>query len=427
MFRVILLFSILSGSLLSSAQNNWPQYLGPDRNATIKNVSIAESWPDAGPKKLWSIPLGSGYGGASIYENEVFVLDRIVGQADVLRCLDLNSGEEKWTYQYEAPGELPYPGSRTVPTVDENYIWMVGPHGHMNCIDKKTLRPIWSKNIHTIYDAQMPNWGISQSPLLYKNLVIVAPQGSKAGCVAFNKTTGEVVWESRALTGYTFYVSPTVATIGGIDQVIMTSPYSKEDSTKIQEVVAFNAQTGKELWTYKGLKSFATITPPTIIGDNKVFLTDCSYNDKYAPVSVLIEINKTENGFQVNEIFKTEEAGCKMHPPVFRNNYLYLNSNGRPNQMVCMSLTGELQWEKGSAPEFEMGAVIQIGDYIVNQNGKNGAIHLIKPSPDGYKELAKAELFNSTKSQAWAPMAFANGKLIVRDMEQMICVDLQNP
>ena len=111
-----------------SQQTNWNQYLGPHRNASISGSEILKSWEEKGPKELWSFPLGVGYGGASIYGDEVFILDRSSGESDILRCIDLLSGEEKWSYSYEAKGEISFPGSRAVPTVDKNYIWSVGPH-----------------------------------------------------------------------------------------------------------------------------------------------------------------------------------------------------------------------------------------------------------------------------------------------------------
>jgi len=94
-------------------QNNWHQYTGPNRNATITDEQIFDSWPKNGPEELWSFPLGPGYGGASIYNDEVFVLDREKGEKDILRCIDLNTGNEKWNYSYQAQGEIPYPGSGT--------------------------------------------------------------------------------------------------------------------------------------------------------------------------------------------------------------------------------------------------------------------------------------------------------------------------
>ena len=422
LLSLILLVFVLSGC---QQKSNWNQYLGPNRNAISEEKGILRSWPEEGPDKLWEMKLGPGYGGASIFGDEVFLLDRVDEKEDVLRCIDLNTGEEKWKFSYKAEGEIPYPGSRIVPHVDNDFVWCVGPHGDFYCISKETHEPIWYHNLKEEFDAPMPNWGFSQSPIIYNDLVIVAPQGKNAGVAAFNKLSGELVWKSRPFTGMSFHASPTPGTLGGVDQVIMISPYNRRDSTQLHEVVSFDIKTGEELWKYEGLKSFATITPATVIDDKHLVFTDCSYNGNYNPVTILLEINKKGDGFEVDEIFKTEEVGCKMHPPILFENHLYLNNSGRPNEMTCLTMDGNVLWEKNSAQNFEMGGMILVDGLIINQNGKNGDIHLIEPSPEGYKELGKASFFNSEKSQAWAPLAFAQGKLIVRDMEKMVCLNLQ--
>ena len=79
-------------------KGNWNQYLGPDRNNTISGVEILSEWPEVGPTKIWEKELGPGYGGGSIFEDEVFILDREKGESDILRCLDLETGEEKWNF-----------------------------------------------------------------------------------------------------------------------------------------------------------------------------------------------------------------------------------------------------------------------------------------------------------------------------------------
>jgi outer membrane protein assembly factor BamB len=410
----------------SSKQNNWNQYTGPNRDATIENAEIFAAWPENGPEEIWSFPLGPGYGGASVYGNEVFVLDRVKGEKDILRCIDLNTGKEKWNYEYEAAGELPYPGSRAVPTIDENYVWSVGPHGHFYCFDKETQQPVWSVNILEEFNGELPNWGVSQSPLIYNDMVIVAPQTNETGVVAFDKLTGEIIWKSRPLTGYNFHVSPIVANYGGVDQVVMISPYDRKDSAKTHEVAAFDANTGEELWVYKGMKSFATISPPVQVNEKRLLLTDCSYDGNYNPVTILLEITNNNGEFRVNELFLTEIAGCKIHPAIVIGNHIYLNNNGRPNQLVCMDLDGNLVWGSGDEVSFEMGSLIRVNDKLISQNGKNGDIYLIEPTPEGYKELGSASYFNSDKTQAWAPMAFSQGKLLARDLEKLVCIDFLN-
>jgi outer membrane protein assembly factor BamB len=419
-----LLTAIIFFAGCSVPETNWNQYLGPNRDATIQGAEILDSWPEQGPKELWSVPLGAGYGGASIFDDEVFVLDRDPGNTDILRCIDLQSGVEKWNYSYDASGEIPFPGSRAVPTVDNVHVWSVGPHGDFYCFDKKSGQPLWNHNLLEEFDGELSTWGVSQSPVIHQNLVIVAPSGAGAGVVAFDKITGELVWKSRPLSGHNFHVSPTLASFGGIDQVIMISPFDRRDSTRTHEVVAFDANTGEELWQYLGLRSFATITPAIIVDEKRIFLTDCSYDGSYDPVSIMIEVSIEGDEFNIKELFLTEEAGCKMHPAVLFEDHLYLNHTGNPNQMMCLTLDGEMVWDGDSIPGFELGGMILVNGLILNQNGKNGDIHLIRPSPEGYNELGKASFFDSDKSQAWAPLAYSQGKLIIRDMEKMVCVDL---
>lgn len=419
-FSIIVLFVFL----FSCSTPEWPQYLGPNRNAIVSKAKIASSWSKDGPVKLWQDSVGMGFGGVSIHNGEVFILDRVIGESDVLRCLDLISGKEKWRFSYEAKKKLAYPGSRSVPAVDENYVWTVGPYGHMYCISRSTHKPVWNKNLLTQFKADSMYFGISQNPLLYKNLVIVAPQGKEAGVVAFNKETGEVVWASRKLKGVPCFVSPTLGSIQGVDQVVMVCPFDMKDSTLTNEIVSFDAQTGEELWSTDLLHSSATIAPAVVLDNNRVLVTDCTHNGKRDPVTLLFEVTKENGAYGINKLFLSEEAGCKMHPPVVFDGYIYLNDNGKPNSMKCLSMTGELMWSSDSV-NFEMGAMILVGDYIINQNGKNGDIYLIKPSPEGYKELGKASFFDSEKSQAWSPLAFAVGKLLVRDNFSLVCVDLQ--
>jgi outer membrane protein assembly factor BamB len=410
---------------VATAQADWPQYLGPDRNATAYDCRLARSWPDAGPRILWSFPLGRGYGGASVHGGEVFVLDRIASQSDVLRCIDLETGTEKWNYTYSAPGRHSHPGSRAVPTVDETHVWAVGPFGHFHCIGRKTHVPVWSMHILDEFSGEEPKWGVSQSPLIYGDTVIVAPQGSKAGVIALDKKTGELRWASRKLTGVACYVSPIRVTIGGIDQIVMISASDREDESIRGEVCAFDPANGETLWSYRGFNTFVNIAPPTHVGDGRFFLTNASTGGDWDPISVMLEVKRDGDGFVVKELYRTGAAAGKVHPPIVHDGYLYFNAIRKPKGMRCLSLEGKVMWDE--APDFYLGAFVLAGDLILIQDGRSGDLCLIEPSPDGYQELARARLFPDKAGQPWAPLALSDGKLLIRDGQRMVCVNLEDP
>ena len=117
---------------------DWPQYLGPNRDATSNEKGLMRSWPVDGPKLLWTIPLGEGFGGPAISEGKVYVYDRVENKTDILRCVDLITGKEEWTFTYEAPGSVDHNGSRSVPTINGNRIYICDPFGNLHCIDKPT-------------------------------------------------------------------------------------------------------------------------------------------------------------------------------------------------------------------------------------------------------------------------------------------------
>ncbi|MCX8107456.1 MAG: PQQ-like beta-propeller repeat protein, partial [Verrucomicrobiae bacterium] len=223
MRKTVIVASMLLGTSVGSVAD-WPQYLGPNRNGTSPEKGILRSWPQGGPKVLWTVPVGRGYGGPVVKDGKVYLLDRDDSVGDKLRCFDLASGKELWSFGYDAPGSVQFPGSRSVPAVDGDRVYSCGPYGDLYCIDVNTQKPIWNKNIWKDFGGgRIPTWAITQCPLVYHELVIVAAQTPQAGVVAFDKLSGELKWKTPSL-GYVGYASPTIINIHGQDQVVMVTP-----------------------------------------------------------------------------------------------------------------------------------------------------------------------------------------------------------
>jgi outer membrane protein assembly factor BamB len=390
---------------------DWPQYLGPNRNAVSTEKGIMRSWSGGGPEVLWTVKLGKGFGGAVVSQGKVYVLDREGDKRDILRALDLMTGKQEWSFSYDAPGKLDRGGSRAVPTVDGNYIYICGSFGHFHCLDKQTHKVVWSKNIWSDHSNEgVPRWGIAQNPLIYGDLVIVASMSQKVGVVAYDKLTGEQKWTSRGTRGRAGYMSPKIVTIDGEEH--LTIVISSDDP-----VQGLDPLTGKELWSYDGWKCRIPIPNVTEIGDGRLFITG-----GYRAGSAMFKVEKKSGSYSVSEIFKTDEFGTHVHPAILVNGYLYghCSTNETRDGMMCLSLDGKVMWKTKRKPLFDKGGFILVDGLFLSVDGHRGWLYLIEPSPDGFKEISKAKLLGT--QMCWAPLALSDGKLLIRDQKQMKCV-----
>jgi len=413
--NTILVAIILMVAACSSLAD-WPQYLGPDRNAISPEKGLLRSWPADGPKVLWTISLGAGYGGAAVSEGKVYVLDRDGNDKDVLRCLDLLTGKEQWSYEYDAPGRVQHPGSRSTPAIDGNYIYTCGSFGDLYCFDKNTHKPVWNKNIWKDFDdGNVPRWAISQNPLIYGETVIAASQTSKAGVVSYDKLTGQVKWASSALPGGVGYVSPKIVKIDGNDNLVMITAGSRGGGGGA--VIGMDPGSGKQLWIYEGWSCQIPIANVTEIGDGRLFVTG-----GYKAGSAMIKVEKKGDSYAVTEVYKTADFGTHVHPAILYKGHLYAHctTNTRRDGMVCMDLDGNVKWKTGRSPVFDKGGFILADGLILSVDGQKGILYLIEPDPAGYKELASAKLLDT--NECWGELALVDGKLLIRDQKQMRCV-----
>jgi outer membrane protein assembly factor BamB len=397
----------------AAGAEDWPQYAGPTRDNCSAATGLARSWPADGPKVLWTAKLAMGFGGAAIQGGKVYVLDRPDARNDCLRVFDLTSGAEEWSFSYPAAGKVPHDGSRCTPAVDDKLVIVVSPFGEVNCISKATRKPVWTKDLVKDYGGgKVPMWGVSQSARLYKdNQVILAPQGESAGVVCLERETGKEVWRSPSI-GRMQYVSPILATIDGVEQVVMVMG---------DGAVGVDASNGKVLWRYMGWKCQIPIPNVTPVGDGRLFITG-----GYKAGSAMIQVKKSPDGaFAVTELFKTAECNSQLAPALLYKEHLYANSNSNTSNdgLLCMDLTGKVLWKTEKNPNFERGHMILADGMIYIIDGKAGSLHLLEPSPAGFKELAKAAGVLGGK-EIWAPLALSGGKLVIRDQQQMKCLEV---
>ena len=432
--RAIFLLFCLIGINSTYAQN-WPQYLGPDRNGLSPQKKILHSWPQQGPEVLWTVEVGIGFGGPVAKDGKVYLLDRDDKVGDKLRCFDLSSGKELWNFSYEAPGSVMFPGSRSVPALEGNRIYSCGPNGNLYCIDIKTHKAIWDKNVWTDFGGgRIPTWAITQCPLVYGDLLILASQAPQAGVVAYEKLTGKVKWTTPSL-GPVGYVSPEIVKVGGENHIVMiTASAGRGESASGGKVVGINPLTGKILWEYANWQCSIPVPGAVDAGEGRVLITG-----GYKAGAAMIKVEKKADGsYGVTELYKNPDFGAHTQPPVLYNGFFYAqySTNERKDGMVCMSMDGQIKWKTGKSPLFDKGGSI-IADGLMLSTDGSSKLYLIVPDPSAFKPIATAELLKEGgtgsgndpaasrvggATQNWAPLALINGKLLIRDQNRLMCV-----
>mgnify|MGYP000681123601 CR=1 FL=1 len=418
---------------------DWPQFLGPNRNGTSPEKGLLRAWPESGPKVLWSVSVGRGYGGPAIKDGKVYLLDRDDAVGDNLRCFDLSTGRELWNFAYDAPGSVMFPGSRSVPTVDGQHVYSCGPYGDLYCVDVNSGKPVWHKNIWRDFGGErIPMWALTQCPLVYGDLVIVASQTPQADVVAYEKRTGNVRWKTPPL-GLISYASPTIVRVDGKDHVVMvtssTNPFQRTSPVdELGKAIGLDPLTGEVLWKYEQWNCHISVPCAVDAGENRVLVVG-----GYELGATMIRVEKQPDGrYSTTELFTTREFGDQTKPPLLHNGYFYAQygTNSRRDGLVCMNMEGKIMWKTRRSPDFNKGSMILADGLILATDGGR-KLYLVEPDPSGFKPLASAEVLaeGGTGSendplaskiggatQNWAPMALADGKLLVRDQRQLKCL-----
>lgn len=403
------------GGISSAALAEWTQFRGPNYDG-ITTEKIA--WPSSGPKQLWKVPVGEGFGTMVVSGDKVFVTAEGGGQ-EALLCLDAKNGKALWhremgrSIQDRQGGN----GPRTTPAVDGNLVYAFSTWFNLIACDVNSGRVVWSHDFEKQLGGQsktsgISKWGNASSPIVDDKYVYAAGGGPGQTFIAFDKATGKIAWKSgdEKVT----HASPTLATIHGMKQVV----FFVQDG-----VVGLDASNGKEMWRYKFPFAVSTATTPVVAGD----IVFCSAGYKMGAGAARIS-----KDWSVKEIWRNKdehELANHWTSCVYKDGHLYgifgFKLHGTA-PLKCVELeTGKVKWSKEG---FGPGGTILAGDDLIVQ-GDQGQIAIVKATPEGYKETASGKFFDQGK--CWNMAILSNGKLYARsakkdqkDQPYIICLDV---
>lgn len=380
---------------------------------------MATTWPDEGPQALWTKQVGEGFAGPAVLAGRVYLLDYDQeNQSDVVRCMSLEDGRDIWKYSYPVKVKRWHGMSRTVPTVTDEYIVTIGPKCHVTCLDSITGEFRWNIDMVSEFNTTIPQWYTAQCPIIENGRAILAPAGDDVLAMAVDCNSGETIWTTPNTDGWVMTHSSMVSMEFSGKRFYI---YCGGSQTK-GGVVGISAEDGSILWKTDLWKVLINVPMPIVVGNDRIFLTAGYGQVEYGCIMLKLIVIDGEITVEPQFSHPTDVFGSIQQTPILYEDHIY---GIRPDKrMVCMNLNGEIEWE---SPTTHLFGSRGFGPYII-ANGNlyilddEGVLTLIRATPDDYIQLDEAKVMDG--NEAWGPMALASGRLIIRDLTQMICLDI---
>ena len=394
----------------------WPWFRGPQLDGIGDDgVRLARPGPEWTPEVLWTVELGPGHAGAAVAAGRVFVLDYdTAAEADTMRCFSLDDGREIWRNSYPVAVVESHGMSRTVPAVIGDYVLSIGPRCHVACWDVETGKCRWLLDLVLKYHATVPEWYTGQCPLIDDGRLILAPSGD-AFLIAVDYASGEVVWESPKLHNWQMTHSSILPVeFKGRRMYVYCGS---------RGVAGISATDGSLLWeTSDWIGNMATCPTPVPVGDGRLF-----FCGGYNAGSLMMQLEEQEGRLAAKPLFRLRprQFASEQHTPIFFEGHLYgVRTQRGGKQLVCIDLEGNEVWNSGT-DKFERGPYL-IADGLIYVMDSEGLLVVAEATSQGYQPLGRFQVFDDGHD-AWGPMALAGGRLILRDLTRMTCLDVAEP
>jgi outer membrane protein assembly factor BamB len=391
-------FSVSPSLPIHAQTPDWFQWRGPNRDGQSAETGLLKDWPAGGPKLLWrATGAGTGYSSFSSSNGRLYTLGAR-GDTEFVMAFDAASGQKRW----EVPNGRRFrndmgDGPRSTPTVDGDRLYAFGGSGDLIALEVATGKRIWAVNVVQTFGGSPPNWGYSESPLVIGDRIVLNTGGRRASIVAIDKVTGKTLWQNH--NDEAAYSSPMLLRTGSLAQVVFFTG---------QRALAVDPRDGRLLWSYnKVSNNTANIATPIVRG-TRVFLSS-----DYGTGAALLEVRAAGNIASASEVYFTREMRNHHASSVVVGNTIYGFSS---SILTALNFdTGQMVWRNRSVGK---GSLIY-ADGRLYLYGEDGTIGLADAAPDAYRERGRFSIATSTNNPAWSHPIITNGKLIIRDQDNV--------
>ncbi len=377
---------------------DWPQFLGPNRDGTLPNLQLSADWDETPPKLLWKQPIGLGWSSFAVSGRNAVTMEQR-GEHELTTCYDVVTGAPVWTHANEARFEANMGGfgPRSTPAIAAGRVFTQGATGIVNCLDAETGEPLWTRNPLAEFSLGNVEWGKSNGPLLLGDDLVVVTGGNDSkgpALLAYHRETGELAWKSVADSAS--YSSPILTTIGGDPQIVSVNGHS---------VTGVDPKDGAQLWRWDWDKTnWPRVSQPWMLGGQRILVSA-----SYGLGSYLLDVGgeKPEIVWETRKALKT-----KFSSALVIGDHAYGLDEG---VFSCIDLkTGKRVWKGG---RYGFGQNLLVGGLILIQ-AEDGSLALVEPNPARHVELAR---FQALEGTTWTVPTLAGNYLLVRNDEEAAC------
>ncbi|MEI6351429.1 MAG: PQQ-binding-like beta-propeller repeat protein [Verrucomicrobiota bacterium] len=397
-------------STIAAKAADWPQWQGPARDNISLETGLLKQWPAEGPALVWKATgLGGGFSGVSVATGRIYTMGD-GADSSYVRALDAATGKLLWSSKVgQTGGGSGFPGPRCTPTVDGDLVFALGQFGDLVCLDATTGTERWRRNMQKDLGGQMASgWGYSESPLVEGDKLICTPGGPSGTVAALNKSTGEVIWRTKDLTEKASYVSPLMATIGGVRQLVHVMD---------QCVVGINPADGSLLW--RGARPARIVATTPVIDGNLVYVSS-----GYGIGCNAFRVDVRDGKFTAEQVYASKEL-ANHHGGVVKVGANVFGYSDTAKGWTMQDLkTGNIVWVEKT--KLGKGSVTSADGmlYLRLENGK-GTVVLLDPSAGAWNEKGRFDQADRSDKQSWPHPVVANGRLYLRDQDALLAYEIK--
>ena len=379
----------------------WPQFRGPQRDGHAPDQATRINWETA-PALVWEDSCGAGHSSLITSGSLLYTLEQI-GDKETLTARHLKDGRMAWTYGEHTRWDdmMSGPGPRATPTLSGDNLIVLFSNGTLVNLDPKTGKKHWETS--TLPQSHhFPEWGISGSPLVWKDQVILSLGGKAGAAQAYDLKTGRLIWRGEPSERGT-YLSPEILPLLGEGHLIVAVEGS---------ILGLDPETGKTRWKYpwKIFLNNAQIAQPLPLSKD-TFLLSAGYGKG----AECLQIRKDGNGYTLSTLWKSKHLKTKFSNAVLHHGSIYGYSE---NQLVCLDAkTGELNWR---GEKYGYGRILLAREKLVLL-GNTGELAVVEATPGSFKEIYSGQLLSNAR--CWNGPALVNGYLFARNGGQIACFD----